>query len=129
MSDPSSTPARNATESISQQPKEIPDDLKIGLSNSPTLTGDERVNSVKAVGGPFGIQPRVRDFGFIPIPKARRYHPEKEFHFTLALNVIFGFASTASEWTFSMNMLHLHDTEERLLAVSNLYYCQPLLGL
>lgn len=50
---------------------------------------------------------RTRDFGVVPIPSARQYHPERPFHFTMTLNIIFGFASTTT--------------------VANLYYCQPLL--
>ena len=53
------------------------------------------------------IPPKTRDFGFVPIPRARRYDPNKPFRFTLTLNIIFGFAATTT--------------------VSNLYYCQPLL--
>lgn len=35
------------------------------------------------------------DFGFIPIPKRLRYHPDQPpFHFGLLLNASFGFAST-----------------------------------
>lgn len=40
---------------------------------------------------------RSRDFGIIPIPPKRRYHPEVPFQFTIVLNIIFGFASTTSE--------------------------------
>ncbi|CAE6424881.1 unnamed protein product [Rhizoctonia solani] len=50
---------------------------------------------------------RSFDFGFIPIPKYLRHDPAKPFHFTLALNIFFGLAST--------------------LTVGNLYYCQPIL--
>ncbi|PIL34821.1 hypothetical protein GSI_02608 [Ganoderma sinense ZZ0214-1] len=55
-----------------------------------------------------------KDFGFLPIPKRVRYDPERPFHFGLLMNVIFGVASTFTR----------ADSRE---AVSNLYYCQPLL--
>lgn len=45
-----------------------------------------------------------RDFGFLPIPKSRRYDPKQPFKFTLLLNIIFGFASTCSEYGFSSCM-------------------------
>ncbi|KAG8906717.1 hypothetical protein FRB99_006315 [Tulasnella sp. 403] len=50
---------------------------------------------------------RTRDFKIIPIPSRLRYHPDTPSNFTLFLNIIFGFASTA--------------------VAANLYYCQPLL--
>lgn len=49
----------------------------------------------------------TKDFGLIPIPKRLRYDSSKPFHFGIALNIAFGFAST--------------------FVVANLYYCQPLL--
>jgi hypothetical protein len=39
----------------------------------------------------------TKDFGLIPIPRHLRYDPSKPFHFGIALNVAFGFASTFSE--------------------------------
>jgi hypothetical protein len=67
-----------------------------------------------------------RDFGFLPIPRSRRYDPEQPFKFTLLLNVIFGFASTCSECSFSnINFTRLTAV---FSAVANLYYCQPLLS-
>ncbi|KAK0210142.1 MFS superfamily [Desarmillaria ectypa] len=48
-----------------------------------------------------------KDFGLIPVPRRLRYHPEKPFHFSLAMNIAFGVIST--------------------FTVANLYYCQPLL--
>lgn len=45
-------------------------------------------------------KPKVftHDFGILPIPKQLRYDPNKPFHFGVALNLAFGFASTFSEW-------------------------------
>lgn len=34
------------------------------------------------------------NFGFLPIPKNCRVSPTKPFHFNLAINILFGFAST-----------------------------------
>ncbi|KIO30735.1 hypothetical protein M407DRAFT_222955 [Tulasnella calospora MUT 4182] len=84
--------------------KEASQEPTIELSACPTL--NERTNADPTPEPP-DVPPRARDFGFVPIPESRRYHPERTFHFTLALNIIFGFASTAT--------------------VANLYYCQPLL--
>ncbi|KAG8690218.1 hypothetical protein FRC11_013101 [Ceratobasidium sp. 423] len=58
---------------------------------------------------PSPVKDNIRrfDFGIIPIPKYLRHDPAKPFHFTLALNIFFGLAST--------------------LTVGNLYYCQPIL--
>lgn len=39
----------------------------------------------------------TKDFGLIPIPRHLQYDPSKPFHFGIALNVAFGFASTFSE--------------------------------
>ncbi|KAH9919162.1 MFS general substrate transporter [Epithele typhae] len=47
------------------------------------------------------------DFGFLPIPSRARYDPKHPAHFGLAMNALFGLAST--------------------FIVANLYYCQPLL--
>lgn len=41
--------------------------------------------------------PRTKEFWFLPIPKSRRYDPERPIHFGLFLNVIFGAASTFGE--------------------------------
>ncbi|KAJ7065830.1 major facilitator superfamily domain-containing protein [Mycena amicta] len=49
----------------------------------------------------------THEFKFLPIPRRLRHDPKRPFHFGLALNVLFGFAST--------------------FIVANLYYCQPLL--
>ena len=35
-----------------------------------------------------------RNFGFLPIPKNCRVSPTKPFKFNLAINILFGFAST-----------------------------------
>ncbi|CAE6357792.1 unnamed protein product [Rhizoctonia solani] len=45
---------------------------------------------------PAKVEESIRrfDYGFIPIPKYLRHHPDKPFHFTLALNIFFGIAST-----------------------------------
>ncbi|KAH7339637.1 major facilitator superfamily domain-containing protein [Rhizoctonia solani] len=58
---------------------------------------------------PSPVKENIRkfDFGFLPIPRYLRHDPLKPFHFTLALNIFFGLAST--------------------LTVGNLYYCQPIL--
>lgn len=45
---------------------------------------------------------------FLPVPKRLRYHPDRPFHFGLALNFLFAAASTAT--------------------VANLYYAQPILS-
>ncbi|KAG9010854.1 hypothetical protein FRB90_007571, partial [Tulasnella sp. 427] len=81
--------------------KEVIEEPRAEISAGPTLSEKTNMSADSA------IPPRTRDFGFIPIPERRRYHPERTFQFTLALNIIFGFASTAT--------------------VANLYYCQPLL--
>ncbi|KAF9047971.1 major facilitator superfamily domain-containing protein [Rhodocollybia butyracea] len=48
------------------------------------------------------------EFGFLPVPSWLRYNPEKPFHFGLGMNIAFGLGAT--------------------FTVSNLYYCQPILG-
>ena len=37
-----------------------------------------------------------RDFGFLPIPPGVRYDPEHPAHFGIAMNALFGIASTFS---------------------------------
>ncbi|KAF9259070.1 MFS general substrate transporter [Marasmius fiardii PR-910] len=49
----------------------------------------------------------TKDFGLIPIPKRLRYDPQRPFHFGIALQVLFGLATT--------------------FIVANLFYCQPIL--
>ncbi|ORY28266.1 putative membrane protein [Naematelia encephala] len=57
------------------------------------------------------LKVRKRDFGFLPIPKGRRYDPklkpEEQFAFTWRMNLILATAATVS--------------------VANLYYIQPML--
>jgi hypothetical protein len=75
---------------------------------------------------------RTKDFGFIPIPRRRRYDPNVPFQFTMLLNIIFGFASTTSMSILFplMNPFGASCLLNRhlLVAAANLYYCQPLLG-
>ncbi|OAX30910.1 MFS general substrate transporter [Rhizopogon vinicolor AM-OR11-026] len=52
-------------------------------------------------------QTRLKDFGYLPIPRRLRYDPDKPFHFGMLLNVSFGIGST--------------------FVAANLYYCQPIL--
>lgn len=66
----------------------------IDPSACPTLNGQAIADPAPE---PLEVPPRARDFGFLPIPESRRYRPERTFPFTLTLNIIFGFASTASE--------------------------------
>lgn len=47
----------------------------------------EKSSSVKAA--PF--KERKRDFWFLPIPKRVRYHPDRPFVFSLAMNYLFAF--------------------------------------
>ncbi|KAG9017682.1 hypothetical protein FRB90_000272 [Tulasnella sp. 427] len=76
--------------------------------SSPSTTLQEVESAPGPAKAPMSKPPaRTRDFGIIPIPYSRQYHPERPFHFTMTLNIIFGFASTTT--------------------VANLYYCQPLL--
>ncbi|GHJ87700.1 hypothetical protein NliqN6_4102 [Naganishia liquefaciens] len=51
--------------------------------------------------------PAAHNLWFLPIPVNKRYHPDRNFKFGLALNLLFGFAAT--------------------FTVANLYYNQPLL--
>lgn len=74
--------------------KEASHEPTIELSACPTL--EEQTNKELTSESPM-VPPRTRDFGLIPIPESRRYHPERAFHFTLSLNIFFGFASTAGE--------------------------------
>ena len=69
-----------------------------------------------------------KDFGLLPIPKHVRYNPERPFHFGLLMNVIFGIASTFS-MSFVVPSFSINEARaDSLPAVSNLYYCQPLLS-
>lgn len=40
---------------------------------------------------PADFQERTCDFLFLPIPKSRRYNPDKPFHFSMATNYLFAF--------------------------------------
>ena len=69
--------------------------------------------------------PRTKEFWFIPIPKSRRYDPERPIHFGLFLNVIFGAASTFSMYANYLLLLVLLNL---YAVVANLYYNNPLLS-
>jgi hypothetical protein len=43
------------------------------------------------------FQQRMRDFGFLPIPKHCRHHPDKPFNFTYAHAALFALASSFSK--------------------------------
>ncbi|KAG9081793.1 hypothetical protein FRC06_005385 [Ceratobasidium sp. 370] len=47
---------------------------------------------------------RKFDFGFVPILPHLRHDPEKPFHFSLALNIFFGLASTLSKYILISNI-------------------------
>jgi len=70
----------------------------------------------------------TKDFGLIPIPRHLRYDPSKPFHFGIALNVAFGFASTFSESDPLMYSGPGTKLIRSTIVVANLYYCQPLLS-
>lgn len=53
--------------------------------------------------------PATHNLWILYIPVSRRYHPDRNFKFGLALNLLFGFAAT--------------------FTVANLYYNQPLLSI
>jgi hypothetical protein len=67
-----------------------------------------------------------------PIPRNRRYDPDKPFGFGLSLNLLFAFASTFTvgqdlqlthTWTWTARA----DLGVIFLQVANLYYSQPIL--
>ncbi|KAF8678319.1 MFS general substrate transporter [Rhizoctonia solani] len=93
----------NPTPEITQVVEAVPGTTTpISQASTPTVNSSTGPSPAKVEG-----KIRRFDFGFIPIPTYLRHHPEKPFHFTLALNIFFGIAST--------------------LTVGNLYYCQPIL--
>ena len=56
---------------------------------------DEKVEiSVNDAASTLSTEPETKvNFGFLPIPKNCRVSPMKPFHFNLAINLLFGFAS------------------------------------
>ncbi|KAG8906718.1 hypothetical protein FRB99_006316 [Tulasnella sp. 403] len=77
----------------------------LGPTKEDVIRHQPSISSIATLSVPY--IPRTRDFKFLPIPRRLRYHPDTPFNFTLVLNIIFGFASTA--------------------VIANIYYCQPLL--
>ncbi|TFY65916.1 hypothetical protein EVG20_g5182 [Dentipellis fragilis] len=77
-----------------------------GVSPAGDLKREEEIKSEKVVHHQDFVE-YSKDWGFLPIPKHLRYHPDKKVHFGVLLNAVFGAAST--------------------FVVANLYYCQPLL--
>ena len=57
---------------------------------------DEKVETtVNDAASTLSTEPETKvNFGFLPIPKNCRVSPTKPFHFNLAINLLFGFAST-----------------------------------
>jgi hypothetical protein len=57
---------------------------------------DEKVeSSVNDAASTLSTEPETKvNFGFLPVPKNCRVSPTKPFHFNLAINLLFGFAST-----------------------------------
>lgn len=53
---------------------------------------------------PTPFRRRTRDFKLIPIPKKQQHDPREDFHFTLKLNIVFGFASTASTYVHTITL-------------------------
>ncbi|KAG8890427.1 histone acetyltransferase [Tulasnella sp. 332] len=46
---------------------------------------------------PTSFRRRTHDFKLIPIPRKQQHDPKQDFHFTLKLNIVFGFVSTTSD--------------------------------
>ena len=66
-------------------------------TDSPKLSPvDEKVETtVTNAASTLSTEPETKvNFGFLPIPKNCRVSPTKPFHFNLAINLLFGFAST-----------------------------------
>lgn len=80
-----------AAPEVSQKPEAVSDAQP---SEASTPTAPSVTESSPAKG-----DTRKFDFGFLPIPKYLRHDTstERPFHFTLALNIFFGLASTLSE--------------------------------
>lgn len=70
----------------------------------------------------------TKDFGFIPIPRRLHYDPNKPFHFGLALNIGFGFASAFSGYFPLYSAFDGSSITALTIVAANLYYCQPLLS-
>ncbi|CAE6414672.1 unnamed protein product [Rhizoctonia solani] len=93
---------------MSNQTPEASQKIEVAPGASSSTSGAS-TPTITSSTDPSPIKDNIRrfDFGIIPIPRYLRHDPAKPFHFTLALNIFFGLAST--------------------LTVGNLYYCQPIL--
>jgi hypothetical protein len=100
-----------AASEISQKGEVAPDAQMFGTNTS----------IVCSIADPSPSKEDIRkfDFGFLPIPNYLRHDSTNPFHFTLALNIFFGLASTLSGYCLfvSTEPYNLHASMLQLWAI------------
>jgi hypothetical protein len=77
----------------------------ISSRDSETDGGDEKLGSVEKFAlSIFSIEETKVNFGFLPIPKNCRVGATKPFKFNLAINILFGLASTFTVHPFRSDL-------------------------
>lgn len=72
-------------------------DTANGVSSEATKSKEREDASLSSsIIKPAPFQERTRDFWILPIPKRVRYHPDRPFVFSLAMNYLFAFVSRCS---------------------------------
>ena len=116
---PSTTAADETLQWTLEAPTTMP---SITETTPPTAPYDDSPTQLK----PTEFTARTHDFWFLPIPKSRRYDPERPIHFGLFLNFVFAGASTVGIVPFvaSLSLIIVLFIQ----AIANSYYNNPLLS-
>ena len=94
---PNAPPDEGVTDSSVDSLESSEKGVDTGGMDSPKLSPvDGKVETpVNDTSSTLSTEPETKvNFGFLPIPKNCRVSPTKPFHFNLAINLLFGFAST-----------------------------------
>jgi hypothetical protein len=68
------------------------------IAEDPSIVENEKTENA-------GFQERKMDFWFLPIPKSRRFHPDRPFEFSMATNYLFAFVSELRLLRYTVRLL------------------------
>jgi hypothetical protein len=98
-------------EGVIQPSLEIPEKSAAPDNATPDLTGDVPEGKFAPVEddaiSTLSTRETKVNFGFLPIPARCRITPTRPFKFNLAINILFGFASTFTVYSTPRNILTL----------------------
>lgn len=89
-------PPQQKQEATSGTSSNVPDCTPADSESSVTAEKSkdgEGVSSGSSIEKPSPFKERTRDFWILPIPKRVRYHPDRPFVFSIAMNYLFAFVS------------------------------------